>query len=158
MNEIVKKNLLAGDSFMPEMHLSQPGFTYSACGTFAKNKERIQKFKETEDSRYIYQNQLDKACLQHYMARGDFKDLTRRTVSDKILHGKAFKVAKNPKYTEYQKVHSSGGVATLADKSAFKNENMFNKELAEKLPKPIIIRKVHSSFIDNVWGANLVDL
>ena len=51
MNETVNKLLLAGDSFMPEMHLRQLGFTYSACGIFTKNKERIKKFKETEDSR-----------------------------------------------------------------------------------------------------------
>ena len=65
MNEIVNKLLLAGDKFMPEMHLRQPGFTYSACGPFTKkkNKKRIQKFKETGDSRYIYQNELDKACF-----------------------------------------------------------------------------------------------
>ena len=63
MNEIVNKILLAGAKFMPEMHLRQPGFTYSVCGSFAKNKERIQKFKETGDSRYIYQNKLDKACF-----------------------------------------------------------------------------------------------
>ena len=54
MNEIVNKFLLAGDKFMPEMHLKQPGFTYSACGPFTKNKERIQKFKETGDTNYIY--------------------------------------------------------------------------------------------------------
>ena len=53
---------------MPEMHLRQPGFTYSACGTFTKNKEKIQKFTETEDSRYTYQNELNKACFQHGMA------------------------------------------------------------------------------------------
>ena len=63
MNEIVNKFLLAGDKCMPEMHLRQPGFTYSACGPFTK-KERIQKFKETGDSRYIYRNELDKACFQ----------------------------------------------------------------------------------------------
>ena len=62
-----------------------------------KNKERIQKFKETGDSRYIYQNELDKACFQHAMAYGDFKDLTRRTASDKILRDKAFSLDKNPK-------------------------------------------------------------
>ena len=56
MNEIVNKFLLAGNKFLPEMHLRQLGFTYSACGTFTKNKERIKKIKETEDSRYIYQN------------------------------------------------------------------------------------------------------
>ena len=87
---------------MPKVHLRQPGFTYSACGPFTKNKERIQKFKETGDSRYIYQNELDKACFQHDMAYGDFKDLTRRTVSDKIFRDEAFNIAKNPKHDGYQ--------------------------------------------------------
>ena len=63
---------------MPEMHLRQPGFRYSDCGSFTKIKERVAKFKETGDSRYIYQNELDKAFFQHDMAYGDFKDLTRR--------------------------------------------------------------------------------
>ena len=54
LNEIVNKVLLADDKFMPEMHLRQPGFTYSACGPFTKNKERIQKFKQTGDTNYIY--------------------------------------------------------------------------------------------------------
>ena len=81
MNEIVIKFLLAGDRFVPEMHLRQPGFAYSACGPFTKNKERIQKFKETGDSRYIYQNELDKACFQHEMTYGDFKDLIGRAAS-----------------------------------------------------------------------------
>ena len=76
MNEIVNKLLSAGDKFIPEMHLRQSGFTYSACGPFTKNKERIQKFKETGDSRYIYQNKIDKACFKHDKAYGDFKDLT----------------------------------------------------------------------------------
>ena len=101
MNEIINKFLLAGDEFMPEMHLRQPGFTYSACGPFTKNKERIQKFRETGDSRYIYQNELDKACFQHDMAYRNFKDLNRRTASGKILHDKVFSIAKNPKYGGY---------------------------------------------------------
>ena len=86
---------------MPEMHLSQPGFTYSACESFIKNKERIQKFKETGDSRYIYRNELDKVCFQHDMVYGDFKDLPRRTASDKVLRDKVFNIAKNPKYCRY---------------------------------------------------------
>ena len=102
MNEIVNKFILAGDKFMPEMHLKQPGFTYSACGPFTKNKERIQKFKETGDTSYIYKNELDKACFQHDMAYGDFKDLARRIASDKVLRDKAFSIAKNPKYDGYQ--------------------------------------------------------
>ena len=69
---------------MPEMHLKQPGFTYSACGPFTKNKETIQKFKETRNANYMYKNELDKACFQHEMACGDFKDLARRIASDKF--------------------------------------------------------------------------
>ena len=60
MNEIVNKFVLAGDKFMPEMHLKQAGFTYSACEPFTKNKERIQKYNETGDTNYIYKNELDK--------------------------------------------------------------------------------------------------
>ena len=67
MNEIVNKLLLAGDNFMPEMHLKQPGFIYSAYDTFTKSKERIQKFKETGDTNYIYKTELDKPCFQHDM-------------------------------------------------------------------------------------------
>ena len=103
MNEKTKKFLLAGDKCMPEMHLRQPGFAYSACGSITKNKERIQKFKETLDSQYIYQNPLNKGGFQHDMAHGDFKDLTRRTASDTILCDKAFDTAKNPKYDGYQR-------------------------------------------------------
>ena len=88
---------------MPEMHLRQPGFTQSAGGTFTKNKERIQKFKATRYSWYIDQNELDKACFQHDIAFGDFKDLTRRRASNKILFDKAFSIAKNPKYDGYQR-------------------------------------------------------
>ena len=75
MNEIVNKSLSVGDKFMPEMRLRQPGFTYSACGPFTKNKQRIQKFMQTGDINYIYRNELDKACFQYDMAYGDFKDL-----------------------------------------------------------------------------------
>ena len=74
MNDIINKYLLARDKFMPGIHLRQTGFTYSACRPFTKNKERIQKFKQTGDSRYIYRNELDKACFQYDMAYGDFKD------------------------------------------------------------------------------------
>ena len=103
MNEIVNKLLLAGDKFMPEMHLKQPAFTYSACGPFTKNKERIPTFKETGDTNYIYKSELDKACFQHDVTCGDFKDLAKRTVSDKVLRDKAFNIARNSKYDGYQR-------------------------------------------------------
>ena len=92
---------------MPEMHLKQPGFTYSACGSFTKNKERIQKFKETGDTNYIYKNELDKPCFQYDMAYRDFKYLARRTASDKDLRDTAFNIAKNPKYDGYQRCLAS---------------------------------------------------
>ena len=107
MNEIVNKFLLAGDKFMPEMHLKQPRFIYSACWPFTKNKERIQKFKETGDTSYIYKNELDKACFQRDMAYEDFKDLARRTASDKVVRDKEFNIAKNLKYDGYE-----GGLAS----------------------------------------------
>ena len=95
MNEIVNNFLLVGNKFMLEMHLRQPGFTYSACGPFTKNKERIQRFKETGDTSYIYKNELDKACFQDDMAFGDFKDLTKRTAAGKILRNKHLKLQVN---------------------------------------------------------------
>ena len=116
MNEIVNKLLLADDKFMPEMHLKQPGFTYSACGLFTKNKERIQKFKETGDTSYIYKNELDKRCFKHDMAYSDFKDLKRRTASDKIFRDKVFNIARNPKYDGYQR-----GLASMVHKFCDKN-------------------------------------
>ena len=141
MNEIVNKILLAGDKFMLEMHLKQPGYTYSACGPFTKNKERVQKFKETRGRSYIYKIELDKACFQHDTVYGDFKDLARRTTSDKVLKDKAFNIAKNPKNDGYQK-----GLASMVYKFFDKNskgggvyvEVKHNEQLAKELHKPII--------------------
>ena len=136
---------------MPEMHLRQPGFTYSTCGPFTKNKERIQKFRETGDTSYIYKNELDKACFQHDMAYGDFKDLPKRTAADKILRDKAFKIASDQKYDGYQR-----GLASMVYKFFDKKStgsgivNKKNIQLANELHKPIIKkfnkRKVYSSF------------
>ena len=99
----MNKFLLVGDKFMPEMHLKQPGFTYSACGPFTKNKERIEKFMQTVNTNIIYKNELDKACFQHDMAYGKTKSLVKRTQSDKVLKNKAFKIASGPKYDGYQR-------------------------------------------------------
>ena len=97
------KFLLVGDKFMPEMHLKQPGFTYSACGPFTKNKERIEKFMQAVNTDFVYRNDLDKACFQHDMAYGKSKDLAKRTQSDKFLRNKVFETANNPKYDAYQR-------------------------------------------------------
>ena len=122
---------------MPELHLKQPGFTYSACGPFTKNKERIQKFKETGDTEYLYKNELDKA---------------RRTAADKVLRDKAFNIDKDLKYNGYQR-----GLALMVYKffdkktkdSGIKSLPQ-NEQLAEELHKSIIRkfkkRKVYSAF------------
>ena len=68
MNETESNFLLASDKFMPEMHLKQPGFTYSACSPFTRNKERFEKFMHTGNTDFIYRDELDKACVQHDMA------------------------------------------------------------------------------------------
>ena len=157
MIEIVNKFLLAGDKFMLEMHLKLPGFTHSACGPFTKNKKRIQKFKQTGDTTYIYKNELDKACFQHDTASEDFKDLSKRTASDKVLGDKPFKISRNSKYDGYDR-----GLASMVYKffdkksegSGIKNEITQNQQLAEELHKPIIRTfkktRVYSSFKDNI--------
>ena len=104
MNNVINKFLLAGDKFMPKMHLRQLRFVYSACGPFTRHKERIKEFKRTGDTRYIYRNELDKACFQHDSAYADHKDLINRTEADKVLRDKAYDIASNPKYDGYQEV------------------------------------------------------
>ena len=148
---------------MPEMHLRQPGLTYSACGPFTKTKERFQKFMQTGNTDFIYKNELDKACFQHDMAYGKAKDLVRRTQSDKVLRDKAFKIASDPKYDGYQR-----GLASMVYKFFDKKSsgggitNEPNYQLADELHKPIIRkfkkRKVYSSFRDNIWGVDLADM
>ena len=103
MNEIINKFLLVGDKFMPEMHLKQPGFTYSACDPFTKNKERIEKFMQTGNKDFIYRKKLDQASFQHDVAYGKSKDSVKRTKSDKVLKDKTFKIASNPNYDGYQR-------------------------------------------------------
>ena len=116
MNNIINKFLLAGDKFMPEMQLRQPQFTYCACGPFTKHKQRIQKFKETGDTNYIYKNKLDKACFAHDTACSDSKDLTKRTAADKILRNRTFNITKDKKYDGYQR-----GLASMVYKFLIKN-------------------------------------
>ena len=152
---------------MPEMHLIQPRFTYNSCRPFTENKERMQKFKEIEDSRYLYQNELDNACFQHDMAYGDFNDLTRWTASDKTLRDEAFNITKSPKYDRYQRglasmvykffdkkafaMHECSETLATENKSAsgsgIKNENISNKESVEELHKPFIRKFKKSALI-----------
>ena len=101
---------------MQGMHLRQRGFMNSACQPFTKNKKRMKTNKETGNLRYIYQNELDKACFQHNMVYGDFMHLNRRTTTDKVLCDKEFNIAKNPKYDGYQH-----GLALMVYKFFYKN-------------------------------------
>ena len=168
MNNIINKFLLAGDKIMPEIHLRQPRFAYSACGPFTRHKERIKEFKRTGDRRYIYRNELDKACFQHNSAYSDHKDLINRTEADKVLRDKAYDIASNPKYDGYQR-----GLASMVYKffdkksmrSGFKkpkNTARSSSILADELHKPIIRkfnkRKVYSQFKGNIWGVHLADM
>ena len=104
-------------------------FTYSTCGTFTKNKERTQKFKETGDSQHIYQNELYKSCFQHDIADGDFKYLSRKTASDKVLRDKGLNITKNSKHDGYQKGLSST-VYNFFDKKSSIGAIMENQQLA----------------------------
>ena len=132
---------------MPEMHLNQPGFTYSASGPFSRNKERSQKFTQTGNTDFIYRNELDKASFQYDMAYGKSNDLAKRTQSDKVLRDKIFQIASDPKYDGSQrgltsmvynffyKESSGSGIATsLANKPATKP----NYQLANEILKQIV--------------------
>ena len=157
-NEIANIFILAGDKFMPEMHLKQPGFTYSACAPFTKNKERTEKFIQTGNTDFIY-----KASFQHDMAYGKSTDLAKRTQSDKLLRDKAFKIASDPKYDGYQR-----GLAPMVYKFFDKKSSgsgvdaQPNYQLANELHRQIIKkfkrRKVYLSFRDNIWRADLADI
>ena len=164
MNNVINKLLLAEDKFMPEIHLRQPQFTYSACGPFTRHEERIQKFKETGDTNYIYKNELDKACFVHDAAYSDSKDLTKRTIADKILKNRAFDIAKDPKYDGYQRGLASMVYNIFDSKVSGSGARLTpeNEQLANELHKPIIRkfekRKVYSTFKDNIWGVDLADM
>ena len=123
-----------------------------------KTKKELKSKKKTEDQKYTYRYELGKACFQDDMAYRDFKDLARRTASDKALRGKAFNIAKNPKYDGYHRGIASmvckffdkrpasladksakyNGVTIPANKSATKNQIKQNQQLAEESHKPII--------------------
>ena len=95
MNKIINKFLLNGDKFTPELHVEQPGFTYSSSRPFTKHRKRIQIFRETGNLRHLYRHELDKACFSHDAAYFDTKDLAKRTILDKILKDKAYEIARN---------------------------------------------------------------
>ena len=181
MNNVINKFLLADDKFMPEMHLRHK-FVYSACRPFTRHKERIKKFKQTDDTRHIYRNELDKACFKHDSAYADHKGLINRTKSDKFLRDKVYDIASNPEYYGYQRglasmvykffdkkataeptakddCMGSGIEKDMTKSSSLKRSSLI---LADELHKPVIKefnkRKVYSQFKDNIWGVDLADM
>ena len=161
MNTIINKFLLAGDKFMPEMHLRRPQFVYSACGPFSRDKERIKESKCAGDMRYIYRNEFDKACFQHDSVYADHKDLINRAKSDKVLRDKAYDIPSNPEYDGYQR-----GLASMVykffDKKSMGSGIANSSILADELHKPVIKkfnkRKIHSQFKDNIRGVDVTTI
>ena len=147
--------LLTGDKFLPQLHLKQAGFTYSACGPFTKHRERIQKFREIGNLKHLYRNELDKACFAH-----DAGDLAKRTISDKIFKDRDFEIARNLNYDGCQRVLASM-VYKLFDRKTGLGISV-NEQLNEELHKPIIKklnrRKVYARFKHNIWAADLAEI
>ena len=155
------------DTFIPEIHLRQPQFVYSASRPFTRHKEIIKKFKQTGDTRYIYRNDHDKFRFQHDSTYADLKDLINRTKSDKVLRDKAYDIASNPEYDGYQRGLASM-VYTFFDKksmgSGIKKDTTKSSSLmlADELHKLVIKkfnkRNVYSQFKDNIWEVDLADM
>ena len=137
MKEIINRFLLVGHKLMPEMHLKQPDFIYSACGPLTKNKERIEKFMQTRNTSFIYKTNLIKLVFSMiWLMTKKKKDLAKRTQPDKVLRDKAFKIASDPKYDGYQR-----GLASMVYKFFDRKSsgggvvNESNYQLADKLHK-----------------------
>ena len=148
MTKIINKFLLTGDKLMPELHLKQPGFTYSACGPFTKHRERIQKFRETGHLEHLYRNALENTCF------------AKRTISDKILKDRTYEIARNRNYDGYQRALASM-VCNFFDKKPGSRISI-NEQLAKELHKAVMKiftgRKVYAKFKSNIWVANLAEM
>ena len=170
MNNVINKFLLAGNKLMPEMHLRQPQFVYSACGPCTRHKERIKEFKRTGDLRYIYRNELDKACFQHNSADANHKDLINRTEADKVLKDKAYNNASNPEHDGYQRGLASMvyeffdkksmgcGIATAGPSALARSSSLLADELHQPIINKFNKRRGYSQFKDNIWGVDLADM
>ena len=145
---------------MPELHLKEPGFTYSPCGPFTKHRERIQKLRETGNLKHLYRNELGKACFAHHAAYSDSKDLAKRTIWDKILKDRAYEIVRNCNYGGYQRAITSMVYKFFDEKLG--SGISVNEELAAELHKPVINnfkrRKVYATFKDNISAADLAEM
>ena len=128
---------------MSEMHLKQPGVTYSACGPFTRHNERIEKFMQTESTDFIYRNEFEKACFRPDMAYGKSKVLTKRTQSDKLLRDKAFKIASETNYDGYQRE-----LASMVYK--FFDKKSSGSGVAAIEPNYLIVNELHRQILENL--------
>ena len=147
MNNIINKFLLAGDKFMPEMHLRQPQFVYSACVPFTRHKERIKEFKRTGDTRLLYSNELDKACFKHDAAYAKYKDVENRLISDQKLKKSAYHLASNPKYDGYQRGLASMVYKFFDSKVAPLDKKLSGKGNAKHTAKPSSLERTKNNKI-----------
>ena len=160
-SDIIKRFLLVGDKFMPEMHLWDPKVKkYSACGRFTRHQQRTNEFMKDGKSSHIAKNRLDAACFQHDSAYNKYKDSVNRKQSDIVLKNKVLKIATDPKVNGYQRSLAAMVYKFFDERT--KRSSIENKQLAEQLHKPIIRnfkrRKAYSSFKDNIWGVDLADM
>ena len=145
---------------LPELHLKQPGFAYSACGRFTKNRGRIQKCRQSGNLKHLYRNELDKACFANDTAYSDNKDVVEIIMSDKILKDRTYKIA-----TSYECDRCQRALASMVYKFFDKKKRLgasVNEELAEELHKPVIKnfkrRKVYARFKDSIRAADLAEM
>ena len=157
MNEIINKFLLVGDKFMPEMHLRQPRFVYSACGPFTRHNERIKEFKCTGNINLLYKNALDKACFKHDAAYPKYKDVEKRLIADDKLKNSAYDIARNPEYDGYQRGLASMVYKFFNSKVAPRNKTIsgkgtkeVNKILAEECINLLLENLIKEKYICNL--------
>ena len=146
---------------MQKLNLRQSGFTYSACGTFTKHRERIQKFRETGSLRHLYRNELEKVCSAHNAASSENKDLAKRPISEKILKDRSYEIARNPGYDGYQSALGSmmykflnkktGSWVRMTSKARLSVNEQLAEELHKLVTKKFRRRKVYGRFKDNIW-------
>ena len=135
---------------------------------FTKHRENIQKSRETGNLKHLYGNELDKARFPHDAAYSDSKDLAKRTISDKILKDRAYEIARNRNYDEYQRALASmvyelfdkktGSGATATNKAGISVNEQLAKELHKPVTKKFKRRKVYARFKDNNWAADLAEM
>ena len=132
------------------MHLRQVEFTYSSSRPFTKHRKKIQKISGKRDFKYIYKNKLDKVCFVHVAAYSDSKDLSKRTISEKVLKTKTYQIAINPKYKGCQRRLTSMVYKLLDNKTEADVNEELTQELRKTLIKKFKRKKAYVWFKDNI--------